>query len=260
MFQATTKLLPGRLMSRINGFVGRRDFLKLAGVGSLGMAFAVTSCKPLLGKQQVAASPNAIADFHPVNSNSVSAEQAIRKLLDGNRRFITQKREYADESLQRLRLVAKTQYPFASILGCSDSRVPAEIVFDQGLGDLFVVRVAGNAVGDAVMGSLEYSTAILGSQLIVVLGHRRCGAVAAAINDEVLPGKIGFVVEGIKPAVERVKFTNGDITEDAVIANIQYQVEKLQKSTILTQLVRKGKLKIVGALYDLDTGKVTLIT
>ncbi|MFH7028279.1 MAG: carbonic anhydrase [Heteroscytonema crispum UTEX LB 1556] len=248
-------------MSRINGFVGRRDFLKLAGVGSLGMAFAVASCKPLLGKQQVAASPNAIADFNSANSNSVSAQQAIKRLLNGNRRFITQKRQYSDESLQRLRLVAKAQYPFAAILGCSDSRVPAEIVFDQGLGDLFVVRVAGNVVGDAVMGSLEYSTAILGSQLIVVLGHRRCGAVTAAINNEVLPGKIGFVVEEIKPAVERVKFTNGDISENAVIANIQYQVEQLQsQSRILTQLVRKGKLKILGALYDLDTGQVTIIT
>jgi carbonic anhydrase len=260
MFQATTKILPGRLMSRINGFVGRRDFLKLAGVGSLGMAFALASCKPLWGKQQVTASPNAIGDLHPANSNSISGEQAIRKLLDGNRRFISQKQQHVDESLQRLRLVAKTQYPFAAILGCSDSRVPAEIVFDQGLGDLFVVRVAGNVVGDAVMGSLEYSTAILGSQLIVVLGHRRCGAVAAAINNEVLPGKIGFVVEEIKPAIERVKLTNGDIGENAVIANIQYQVEKLQKSTILTRLVRKGELKIVAAFYDLDTGKVTIIT
>ncbi|MHC5825215.1 MAG: carbonic anhydrase, partial [Nostoc sp.] len=191
----------------------------------------------------------------------ISPNESVKRLLDGNQRFIHQKRKYPDQSLEHLRLVAKAQYPFATILGCADSRIPAEIVFDQGLGDLFVVRVAGNVVSDTVIGSLEYSTVVLGSQLIVVLGHRRCGAVTEAIKNQPLPGRIGLIIEGIKPSLERVKFRTDDNMQDAVIANIKYQAEKLQESsTILTKFLYEGKLKIVGACYDIDTGKVNLIT
>ncbi|MBN3923558.1 carbonic anhydrase [Nostoc sp. NMS4] len=240
-------------MSRINGFVGRRDFLKFASV----VGIAATAFGDSFGNTK----QTAIADIQPVNPSSISPNEAIRRLLDGNQRFIHQKRQYPDQSLEHLRLVAKAQYPFAAILGCADSRVPAEIVFDQGLGDLFVVRVAGNVISDTVIGSLEYSTAVLGSQLIVVLGHKRCGAVAEAIKNEPLPGRIGLIIEGIKPSIERVKFRTGDNMQDAVIANIQYQTEKLQESsTILAKLLREAKLKIVGACYDIDTGKVSIIT
>ncbi|NEU78774.1 carbonic anhydrase [Nostoc sp. UIC 10630] len=240
-------------MSRINGFVGRRDFLKFASV--VGIA-ATAFGDSFWNREQTA-----IADIHPVSSNPVSPNEAIKRLLDGNQRFINQKRQYPDQSLEHLRLVAKAQYPFAAILGCADSRVPAEIVFDQGLGDLFVVRVAGNVVSDTVIGSLEYSTTVLGSQLIVVLGHKRCGAVAEAIKNEPLPGRIGLIIEGIKPSIERVKLRTGDNMQNAVIANIKYQTEKLQESsTILAKLLSEGKLKIVGACYDIDTGKVNIIT
>ncbi len=245
-------------MSRINGFVGRRHLLKLAGMVGFGIA---TSFSLLWDTQEALNPQTVVADAYPVNPNPVIPDVALRRLLDGNKRFVQQKSQHSDESLERLRLVAKGQYPFASILGCSDSRVPAEIVFDQGLGNLFVVRVAGNVVSDLVTGSLEYSTTVLGCQLILILGHTRCGAVAQAMKNEPLPGKIGFVVEGIKPAVQRVKLTTGDIQEDAVLANIQYQVQELtKKSTILAKLVSVGKLKIIGAIYDLDTGKVTVIT
>jgi len=240
-------------MSRINGFVGRRDFLKFASV--VGIA-ATTFGDSFWNSEQTV-----VAEIHPVNSNPISPNEAVRRLLDGNQRFIHQKRKYPDQSLEHLRLVAKAQYPFAAILGCADSRVPAEIVFDQGLGDLFVVRVAGNVVSDTVIASLEYSTVVLGSQLIVVLGHRRCGAVAEAIKNQPLPGRIGLIIEGIKPSLERVKFRTGDNMQDAVLANIQYQAEKLQESsTILAKFLHEGKLKIVGACYDIDTGKVSVIT
>jgi len=240
-------------MSRINGFVGRRDFLKFASV--VGIAATAFGNSFWNSEQTV------VAEIHPVNSNPISPNEALRRLLDGNQRFIHQKRKYPDQSLEHLRLVAKAQYPFAAILGCADSRVPAEIVFDQGLGDLFVVRVAGNVVSDTVIASLEYSTVVLGSQLIVVLGHRRCGAVAEAIKNQPLPGRIGLIIEGIKPSLERVKFRTGDNMQDAVLANIQYQAEKLQESsTILAKFLHEGKLKIVGACYDIDTGKVSVIT
>jgi carbonic anhydrase len=230
--------------------------MKFAGVGGFAIGGSL-----LWQKQQAVALQAAVADASPANPNPVNGDKALELLFDGNQRFLHQKRKYPDQSLERLRLVAKGQYPFASILGCADSRVPAEIIFDQGLGDLFVVRVAGNVASDMVIGSLEYATAILGSQLIVVLGHRKCGAVAEALQEQPVPGRIGFVVEGIKPAVERIKLRTGDIQENAVIANIQYQAEKLQESsTILAKLIRKGQLKIVGACYDIETGKVSILT
>ncbi|MBE9004439.1 carbonic anhydrase [Fortiea sp. LEGE XX443] len=237
-------------MARINGFIGRRDFLKLAGTGSLAIAATTIS-----GSLITNTSKTAIADVSPANPNPVNPNQALKLLLDGNQRFIQQKRQYPHQSLAHLQLLAKAQYPFAAILGCADSRVPTEIIFDQGLGDLFVVRVAGNVASDMAIGSLEYTTAVLGTQLIVVLGHKNCGAVAAAIKNEPLPGRIGYVVEGIKPALSNLNST------DAVIANIQYQANKLQQSSaILAQLVDTGKLKIVSAYYNIDTGKITVIT
>lgn len=240
-------------MARINGFLGRRNFLKLAGMVSIGTTAA--SCNLLKSIQ-----PNVVAGVNLANPESISPNEALQRLIDGNNRFIQQKRTYPDQSLERLQLVAKAQYPFAAILGCADSRVPTELIFDQGIGNLFVVRVAGNVVNDIILGSLEYATSILGSPLIVVLGHRRCGAVAEAIKNEFLPGKIGNVVEGIKPAIAKAKLVTGDMNENAIIANIQYQADKLQKnSTILAQLVGKGKLKVVGASYDIETGKITIV-
>ncbi|WP_044500532.1 carbonic anhydrase [Nostoc sp. PCC 7107] len=232
-------------MTRINGFLGRRNFLRFAGTGSL--AIAATAIGGSLAD-------SIQADVNPANPNPVNPTQALKLLLDGNQRFIQYKRQYPHQSLARLQLVAKAQYPFAAILGCADSRVPAEIIFDQGLGDLFVVRVAGNVASDIVIGSLEYTTAVLGTQLIVVLGHTKCGAVAAAIKNEPMPGMIGHVAESIKPALTNLNST------DAVIANVQYQAKKLQQhSKMLSQMLQAGKIKIIGACYDIDTGKINLI-
>ncbi|MBH8551452.1 carbonic anhydrase [Nostocaceae cyanobacterium CENA357] len=238
-------------MTRINGFIGRRDFFKLAGTG--GFAIAANA---LVGSLIGGTQKTAIADVNPANPNPVNADQALKLLLDGNQRFIHQQPQYPHQSLKHLQLVAKAQYPFAAVLGCADSRVPPELVFDQGLGDLFIVRVAGNVASDMVIGSLEYTTAVLGTPLIVVLGHKKCGAVAGALKNELLPGRIGYVVESIKLALAKIKSS-----DDAVIANIQYQKGKLlENSTILAKLLYEGKLKIVGACYDTDTGKVSMIT
>ncbi|MBW4612684.1 MAG: carbonic anhydrase [Desmonostoc vinosum HA7617-LM4] len=238
-------------MSRINGFLGRRELLKLVGAGITATIFS----ESLWSEQQ-----SAIANINSANPNPINFDQALQNLLDGNQRFIHKKRKSPHQSLEHLRLVAKAQYPFAAILGCADSRVPTEIIFDQGLGDLFVVRVAGNVASDMAIGSLEYSTAVLGTQLIVVLGHRRCGAVAEAIKNELLPGRIGYIVENIKPAIANINSLTGDVTENAVIANIKYQAAKLQQSsTILARSLHEGKLKIVSAYYNLDTGKIDIL-
>jgi carbonic anhydrase len=243
-------------MSIINGFAGRRNFLKLVGVGSAGIA---ASGLILNGEEAIAqqSKPQATPEKKP---RPVSPDEALQKLLRGNQRFIDGKGEHPHQSKLRLMETSVAQYPYASILGCADSRVPAEIVFDQGLGDLFVVRVAGNVGSQTTIGSLEFASAVLGSQLIVVLGHAKCGAVLAAIKNEPLPGRIGVFVEEIKPAVESVRDKAGDIEKNSIIANVQYQAKKLsESSTILGGLVKQGKLKIVGGIYDLATGKVTLV-
>ncbi|MBD2625916.1 carbonic anhydrase [Trichormus variabilis] len=243
-------------MSKINGFVGRRNFLKLAGVGSLGIG--VTAASTILWKGEPA-----IADNPPtsVKPQPISPDAALKSLVAGNQRFVEGKRLNPHQSKSRLQETALAQYPFAAILGCADSRVPAEIVFDQGLGDLFVVRVAGNVASPTAIGSLEFSTAVLGAQLIVVLGHTRCGAVSAAIKGNPLPGRIGSFVEEIKPSVESVRNKTGNLEENSVIANVQYQAQILAESSIILRgLIKEGKLKIVGGRYDLATGKVTIVT
>lgn len=243
-------------MSRINGFVGRRDLLKWLGVGGTGIA-ATAAGTGLWNAQQAVAQKPSIPAQKP---QPISPDAALKSLIEGNKRFVEGKPQSPNQSKLRLQETATAQYPFASILGCADSRVPAEIVFDQGFGDLFVVRIAGNVVSPTAVGSLEFATAVLGSQLIVVLGHERCGAVAAAVKGDPLPGRIGTFVEDIKPAVARVKGKSGDAVENAVAANVQYQVELLRgTSVMLTQMIQEGKLKIVGGRYDLDTGEVTML-
>lgn len=244
-------------MSVINGFVGRRNFLKLIGIGSAGVAASGL----ILHEEEVDAQASKPQVVPEKKSQPVSPDEALQKLLRGNQRFINGKRENPNQSKTRLLETSVAQYPYASILGCADSRVPSEIVFDQGLGDLFVVRIAGNVGSQVAIGSLEFASAVLGSQLIVVLGHTKCGAVLATIKNEPLPGRIGVFVEEIKPAVESVRKKNGDIEKNSIIANVQYQVKELsESSTILGGLVQQGKLKIVGGVYDLATGKVTLVT
>ncbi|MBD1859612.1 MULTISPECIES: carbonic anhydrase [Leptolyngbya] len=239
-------------MTQRHGFIGRRSFLQLAGLGGMGVA----ASSGLLWHPEASIAQNPTTKPQPV-----SPDAAIKRLLEGNQRFMEGKRQNPNQSRLRLQETAVAQYPFASILGCADSRVPAEIVFDQGLGDLFVVRVAGNVASQTAIGSLEFSTAVLGSQLIVVVGHSRCGAVVAATKGDPLPGRIGTFVEEIKPAVARVVAKTGDLQQNAVIANVQYQAERLaESSTILAGLIKEGKLKIVGGRYDLSSGKFVIVT
>ena len=148
-----------------------------------------------------------------------------------------------------------------SILSCADSRVPVEIVFDRGIGDLFVVRDAGNIATPEEIGSLEFGTAILGSKVLMVLGHESCGAVKAALGNKPLPGQIGSIVAAIQPAIDRA---NQDDSEEFLIktvkANVLLQIQRLNSSPLLYNLVREGKLKIVGGYYNLRTGKVDILT
>ncbi len=190
---------------------------------------------------------------------NITPESAINELLKGNQRFSTQRTKQPNRNVYRLREVAKGQAPFAAILGCADSRVPTEILFDQGLGDLFVVRVAGNVATPEEIGSLEYGTLVLGAKVILVLGHERCGAVKAALDNQPVPGKIGTILGQIKPAITASKSQSGDRLKNATVNNIKNQIAILQDSPVIADLIAKGKLKIIGGYYDLDTGIVTKV-
>lgn len=237
-------------MSHKNDFMGRRYLLKLGSVGAFGIAATASSLFWRV-KQAEAAGLSAPAALSP--------DQALQKLVEGNQRFVQHHPEYPDQTEARLHEVAQAQYPFATILSCADSRVPAEIVFDQGIGDIFDVRIAGNIATPEALGSIEYAVALLGTPLLMVLGHERCGAVTAAVKNEPLPGEIGSFVKAILPAVDRTKGKPGDAVDNAVIANVHYQIEQLKRSSLLAERLQSGQLKIVGGRYDLDTGTVGLI-
>ncbi|MEH2203990.1 MAG: carbonic anhydrase [Nostoc sp.] len=231
----------------------RRDFLKLGMTGAFGM---MLSASDLLWRIEQAKA----AEIPSTSPESLTPDAALQKLIEGNQRFVDHHPQYPDQSELRLHEVAQAQHPFATILSCADSRVPAEIVFDQGIGDIFDVRIAGNIATHEAIGSIEYAVVLLGSPLLMVMGHERCGAVTAAVKKESLPGDISTFVKAIKPALKKAKDQPGDAVENAVVANVQYQIERLKRSKLLTKQVESGKLKIVGGRYDLDTGRVTIIT
>lgn len=188
------------------------------------------------------------------------SQTSLQKLIDGNKRFTDSKPTHVNQTSERRLDVAKGQKPFAVVVTCSDLRVPPEIIFDQGLGDLFVIRTAGNIIDDIGLGSIEYAVEHLGVQLIVVLGHEKCGAVDAAVKGGHAEGHIQNLIEAIRPAVEKEKKNKGDLLDNSVKANALMVVKQLNSSEpILKEFVHEKKLTIVGARYDLDDGLVTIL-
>jgi carbonic anhydrase len=196
-------------------------------------------------------------------AGELTPDQALAQLLAGNQRFVARKRLNPHQDVARIAEVATSQKPFAAILSCADSRVVPEIAFDQGMGDLFVVRVAGNVAKTDEIASEEYAIALLETPLLMVLGHERCGAVTAAVNGppsgQEWPGDLAALVLAIEPAVKASAGEMGDRLMNAVKANVRLQVGRLLASPVIAAAVNDGKLKVVGAYYDLDTGVVSLV-
>jgi carbonic anhydrase len=220
------------------------------------LAFCVALVS-LVGMNQFAQAADPAHSDQP----SVAPAEAISKLKEGNGRYTSGNVQHPGQTTERRTELAKTQHPFAAIVSCSDSRVPPEIVFDQGLGDLFVVRVAGNVINDEGLGSIEYTVDHLGTRLILVLGHQRCGAVQAAKETIAAkgkaPGHIESLVTAIKPAVEA---TAKDDLDATIKANVKNVVQALRSSTpILKAKVDSGEVKVIGGYYSLDTGAVTFL-
>ncbi|ACK68172.1 carbonic anhydrase [Rippkaea orientalis PCC 8801] len=199
----------------------------------------------------------------PVSAqNGITPDQALEKLMAGNKRFIQGKPLSPNRSSARLREVAQGQNPFAAILSCADSRVPSEIVFDQGFGDLFIVRNAGQVATPEEIGSLEFGTLVLGAKVLLVMGHESCGAVIATMAGNPVPGKIGSVLEQIEPGITEFKGKQDDpiAVKQATEANVLAQIANLKKSPVISELIESGKLKIVGGFYNLKEGSITLLT
>ena len=189
---------------------------------------------------------------------AITGDSVLAELKTGNLHHARHQYQHPHESSARQRELVTSQHPHAEILSCADSRVPPEIVFDQGLGDLFVVRVAGNVATDTEIGSLEYGAEHLHIPLLVVLGHESCGAVTAAVQGGAAEGHIAALVNLIKPAVDKSRGMPGDTVANAVRVNVQMVVQQLRSSTpVLSELVDQGKLKIIGGVYSLQTGRVT---
>lgn len=192
-----------------------------------------------------------------LTQGQIHPDTALNRLIEGNARFFRGESLRPNQTPSRVRELASGQNPFAIIVGCSDSRVPNEIVFDQGLGDLFIVRTAGQVSTYASWGSIEFANVVLGAKLIVVLGHTECGAVAAAVNVPDVPGHIVTLINAIKPAAEASKTIQGNRIENAVKMNVAMQVNQLrQLEPVLSKSVASGQTKNVGAMYNLRSGKV----
>jgi carbonic anhydrase len=221
--------------------LSRRDLL--AAAAAAGLAGGVTAA--------------ALASRPAAAQSTLSPDQALERLMAGNARYVKGGLTAFNADLAILKQgAAEKQEPFASVLSCADSRVPVEIAFDQSIGHVFVCRVAGNVGTPEIIGSLEYGAAVLGTPVIMVLGHGRCGAVSAAIANKAVPGQISSLFPHIRPAVDRT----GPNLEAAIKANAMIQAELLRTSSpVLAGLAKEGKLKIVAAYYELTTGSVALL-
>jgi len=236
----------GVLMSRYS----RRSIFKM--IGSV-LLLSIVDNKILL----------AASDSPPIPANVITPDAAFERLMRGNKRYVSGKSNIRNFSQTRAALT-KGQNPFASILSCADSRVSPELCFDEGRGDLFVNRLAGNYVSSDILASIEYGAAVLNAPIIMVLGHTECGAIKAAIKadkDNVdFPGHIQAITTSLQGAVKAGQKNGGDLLAATTVENIKINVALLKDSTpLLRKLVEDKKLKVVGGLYHLDTGKVELV-
>jgi carbonic anhydrase len=205
-----------------------------------------------------------IAGEHVSHASSggteMTADQALNALMEGNARFLSGNVCHPNQNDESLAKAVSGQQPFAVVVSCSDSRVPPEILFDQGIGDIFVIRTAGEVMDNATIGTIEYAVEHLHVPLIVVLGHDDCGAVKAAIEGGAQPGQIAYIVDAITPAVNAAKGMNGDLLNNSINVNAQDVAVQLRStSPILSEEAHAGTLQIVSARYHLDTGAVELL-
>jgi carbonic anhydrase len=191
--------------------------------------------------------------------DSISPNRAVEMLKEGNQRFLDKNEQDRDLHLQ-VSQTSSGQFPYAVVLSCIDSRVPVELVLDQGVGDVFSARVAGNIINEDILGSIEYACGVAGSKAILVLGHTKCGAVTAACKDVEL-GNITALLSKVKPAIANIKQRDGEVeVEEVTKANVHQSIKEIrEKSSMLADLETEGKIKIVGAVYHVEDGRVSYL-
>jgi carbonic anhydrase len=248
---------------QVNHSLSRRAWLGVAGASA---AAALVGCgSPQSETTTMTVTVPASPEFTTETPRPAitDADVALKELQDGNQRFVAGQMEHPGQDPQRRLALAQYQQPFAVILTCSDSRLPPEVVFDQGLGDLFVVRVAGNIVDAALLGSIEYAVEHLGTRLIMALGHQSCGAVAAtleSIQHHTKPhGNIAALVDAITPAVAVAEQRPGDLLDNTIRANAEQSRDAIAKSSEIKGPVSSGAVKVVSAYYSLDAGSATVL-
>ncbi|TDF86210.1 carbonic anhydrase [Pseudomonas sp. H9] len=234
----------------------RRRFLQIAGLSASALLVAGALPDKLALAEEKTSAP-------PKPQNAINPDQALQRLLAGNERYVSGNSDTHDFKDEREALVSG-QNPFVAVLSCSDSRIAPEYAFDTARGDLFAVRVAGNFVTDEGLASLEYAVAVLGAPLILVLGHESCGALDAGIkalkDQTVFPGHIPKLTEALKSSIQKVIEQPGNLLENATAQNVKDSVQRLKGATpLITDALDKGKLKIVGGVYRLATGKVDMV-
>ncbi len=195
--------------------------------------------------------------FTSISAQQTSPDEALQRLIDGNHRFASDQSLHPDRTSERRKETAELQRPFATILGCSDSRVSPDIIFDQGIGDLFIVRVAGNVAGPIEFDSIDYSTLVLYSSIIVVLGHENCGAIKAVLDGQT--SQIEAIAKLIRPAVKELNGKMEGSLENAVKANVKLVIEGLKKNKVLKKLIEDKKIKVVGGYYNFHSGLVEIL-
>ena len=198
-------------------------------------------------------------------SDNFSNKNGLTRLIEGNERFVANHPIHPDQTLEKLRELEKGQHPFAVVISCSDSRVPPELIFDQGFGDLFIIRNAGNIIADYEIGSVEYAVEHLHTKLVIVLGHSKCGAIGAYLEHQYdsIPNHIQSIVDYIKNEPEELEIdkNNLNLYDESIIANVLHGVHLLQQSEpVLKEFIKKKELIIVGAVYDIHSGKVNIIS
>lgn len=229
----------------------------------LALLFVFSACAQAQNESSVKLDGDVIT---ATDQAALTPEGILQGLKDGNMRYMSNDLTPIDYKAQ-IAATASGQFPEAVILSCIDSRVPVEQVFDKGVGDVFVARVAGNTVNPDILGSIEYGAAVAGSKLIVVMGHEACGAVKASIDNAQLSSNADVLLERVHPAIEAVKgydadrsSANAEFVDEVVNTNVHMTIdEMLEESPVLQGLLDKGEIMVVGAYYDLDTGKVTFV-
>ncbi len=190
----------------------------------------------------------------------MTGNEVLQKLLEGNRRFAESKQTHPHQTVQRRVELLEGQHPYATVLTCSDSRVVPEIIFDTGLGDLFIIRVAGNVIDNLVLGSIEYAAAHLKTPLVLVLGHTDCGTVTSVVSGACMDAHLKTIADTLAPAVNEAKDAEGDLIQNCVEANARLTAEKLRSSEpVLSELIKAGSLQITPACYDLESGLVAVL-